>query len=57
VYITDERGYLKIWDLTDIIEATCLKKVKSFKEVNLNYNSKRKEQVDASIIAATMRSE
>ena len=48
IYIGDELGYLKIWDMQTFIDEFGLKQCKSFIELKGNYNPTRKESVDCS---------
>ena len=57
LYLTDDEGYLKVWDFTHIVKQTCLSQVPIYKSNKINYTPKRKEQVDASIVAEAIRKE
>jgi hypothetical protein len=43
VYLTDELGYLKVWDLTHFIQGLGIKKAPNYPENKMSFNPKRKE--------------
>jgi len=46
VYIADESGYLKTWDLTYFIENLGVNKAANYPESKNSFNPKRKDKVD-----------
>lgn len=57
IYLADEFGFIKIWDLTSFIEEYKIQEVPSYKSLKLNFNPKRKETVDVSAVVDSFRKE
>ena len=57
LYLADELGFLKVWDLTHLVKKIGLKTNKSYPEIKVSFNPKRKENVDCSSIATSLRKE
>jgi hypothetical protein len=57
VYIADEVGYLKIWDLVPIIEKCGFPKASNYPLTKISFNPKRKENIDVTGIAKSFRNE
>ena len=56
LFLGDERGFLKIWNLTDIIKDTGVKPCKNMTEVTTHaFNPHRLERIDLTGMAKTMR--
>lgn len=55
MYLGDEQGYLKIWDLTYLVKSLGVKKAGNYPASKMSFNPKRKEQVDQSMIAESFR--
>ena len=46
MYIGDEQGYLKIWNLTGIFESMGINKVERYIDIRNTWNPRRKGLVD-----------
>jgi len=55
LYIGDEAGFIKLWDLDLAIERTGIKPVKAFRDMKVQYNPYRMEKVDCSELASSIR--
>ena len=51
VILGDEKGHVKIWDLTGIKEHYGLEPAPCFRDTKLSFNPKRKENIDVSNVA------
>jgi hypothetical protein len=57
LYLTDDQGYVKVWDLTQIIIETGLQSGDSYMSKKINFMPKRKEHIDVHILAEPLRQE
>ena len=55
LYVGDEAGFLKLWDLDPVIERAGIKPVKAFKDTKTQYNPYRMEKVDCRELANQLR--
>ncbi len=53
LYFTDEKGYIKVWDLSFALTNKYVKKVDCYYETRHSYNPKRKEKINAANIASS----
>ena len=57
LYVADDIGFLKVYDLTYIIKKTGLKPSESYPKTKISFNVKRKENVDCTSFANALRRE
>mmetsp|Transcript_1193 Transcript_1193/g.1211 ORF Transcript_1193/g.1211 Transcript_1193/m.1211 type:complete len:100 (+) Transcript_1193:2198-2497(+) len=57
LYIGDDLGFLKVWDLTYIVKRLGFNKAKNHPKSKVSFNPKRKENIDISSFANQMRKE
>ena len=48
MYLSDELGYIKIWDLDKIIKALGVQPAPNYTETKISFNPKRNETLDFS---------
>jgi hypothetical protein len=55
-YLGDEMGFIKVWDITNLISALGIKKCESDVSKKVSFNPKRKFDIDASNLVNSMYS-
>ena len=55
LYIGDEFGFLKMWDLDPVLERAGIKHVKSYRSTKTSFNPFRQEKVDCTDYAHQLR--
>lgn len=55
LFIGDELGFLKLWDLTSVISLLGVQKCVSHKESKGSFNPTRSEVIDCSVITNQLR--
>lgn len=57
IYLTDELGFLKVWDFTNIIKKLGFKQAKNYPQTKISFNPKRSETIDCTGYANSLRNE
>ena len=57
LYLADDQGYIKVWDLNQIISETVLQSANSYISIKSNFMPKRKEHIDVQMLAEPLRQE
>jgi hypothetical protein len=57
LYVADELGFLKVLDLTTVIKKLGFNKASNYPQTKISFNPKRKENIDISSFANSMRNE
>jgi hypothetical protein len=57
LYLADDQGYIKVWDLNQIIIETGLQRADSYVSTKINFMPKRKEHIDVRVLAEPLRLE
>ncbi|CDW71705.1 UNKNOWN [Stylonychia lemnae] len=57
MYVADEAGFIKVWDLTNIIKKIGFSPADNYPQKKVSFNPKRKETIDCTIFASSMRND